>query len=146
MAANVRENVVYASPQNVNERLDLAGEDVVLKVTLPGKYRQQMELARREALFYRDLAAHVPLSVPRVLGLDLDEAEGVVLLLAASEPSPAPDRWTEYDFAQVAWELGRFHATFWGRATEPVIPGWLRPKPQVTVTDCQKRGSVTRSR
>src|SRR5215203_3037249 len=56
-------------------RLDLAGEDVVVKVTVPGDRGWLMERARREALFYRDLAAHAPVSVPRMLGLDLDEAE-----------------------------------------------------------------------
>ena len=126
-------------------RLSLAGEDVVLKVTLPGEHRWLMERARREALFYRDIAGRVPVSVPRVLGFDLDEAEGGVLLLAASEPSPSPDGWTERDFVEVTRLLGCLHASFWGGASARAMAEWLRPRPQMTLARCQHAAMTWRA-
>jgi len=96
-------------------RLDLAGEDVILKMTPPSADWHVMVRARREALFYQDLASLVPVLVPRVLGLDLGETEGVVILLAAYASSPPPDHWTEHAYALVARQLGQLHATFWDK-------------------------------
>jgi Ser/Thr protein kinase RdoA (MazF antagonist) len=118
-------------------RLGLAGEEVVLKVTLPSGDRRVMERACREALFYRDLATRVPVQVPRVLDLDLSETEGVVVVLAAYEPSPAPDRWTVQSYAQAARQLGQLHAAFWSKTAEPAVPAWLRAKPRVTRAQCR---------
>lgn len=117
--------------------LDLAGKGAVLKLTSPGENRQLMARARREHLFYRELSTRVPLSVPRVLGADFDEAEGAVMLLAAYEPSPPADQWTAHDYTQAAQQLGRFHATFWGQGAMTTLPGWLHARPQVTLSQCR---------
>jgi Ser/Thr protein kinase RdoA (MazF antagonist) len=119
-------------------RLDLAGEDVVLKVTRPSVSRQVWERAQREFLFYRDLATRVPVVVPRVLGLDLSETEGVVILLAAYARSPSPDEWTEHAYIQVARQLGRFHAAFWDKTATLALPEWLREMPPVTDAQCRE--------
>lgn len=126
-------------------RLDSADEVVVLKVTAPSEHRQVLARARREALFYRDLAARVPVLVPRVLGLDLEETDGVVILLAAYEPSPLPDEWTEHTYAQVAHELGQLHATFWGKTETSALPEWLQAKPPVTLVHCREAASIWRA-
>lgn len=126
-------------------RLGLAGEEMVLKVTTPGADRQVMARARREALFYRELAALVPVSVPRVLGLDLDEAEGVAVLLVAYAPSLPPDHWTEYAYGQVARQLGRLHAAFWGETTALARPKWLGAIPRVTHARCRRAAGKWRA-
>jgi Ser/Thr protein kinase RdoA (MazF antagonist) len=117
--------------------LDFPDEGAVLKLTLPSGERWAMARARREALFYRDLAARVPVVVPRVLGLDHDEVAGGAVLLAAYAPSTPPDRWTEHDYAQVARQLGRLHATFGDRTAASTMPAWLHAGPRVTPARCR---------
>ncbi len=122
--------------------LDLAGHAMVLKVTPPGKDRQLMMRAGREVLFYQDLATHVPVLVPRVLGLDFNETEGAVLLLAAYLPSPSPGAWTVHTYVEVARQLGRLHGTFWDKTTASSLPDWLHAKPAVTPAQCREAAKV----
>lgn len=117
--------------------LDLDGESAVLKLTLPGDCGQLMERAHREIRFYRELSSRVPLLVPRALGLDFNETEGATLLLAAYEPSPPPDQWTEQAYIQIAQQLGRFHATFCSESALAALPMWLRPKSHVALAQCR---------
>jgi len=100
----------------------LDGVPVVLKRT-PASNRDAtlMERAVREARFYRDLAERVPVRTPRVLGSDLDPESGVLLLLAAHGLQPPLDAWAGEDYAEVAGELGRFHAAM----REVVLPSWV---------------------
>ena len=126
-------------------RLDLAGEEVVLKVTLPSKDRGLMERARREAWFYRDLAPRVPVAVPRLLGLDVNATDGVVLLLAAHAPAPRPDDWTKGDYVQIAEQLALFHATFWTNTAASDLPDWLRAEPPMTLSQCQTAAKMWRT-
>lgn len=125
-------------------RFDLAGEDVVLKVTRPSRHRQVLKRARREVLFYRDLVGLVPVSVPRVLGVDLDETEGVAILLAAYAPSASPDHWTDHDYAEVARQLGQFHAMFWDKPAALALPEWLQVTPPVTLAQCRDAARLWR--
>lgn len=117
--------------------LNLDGGRVVLKVTPPGQEQSLMERAHREVRFYRDLAEQVPLSVPRVLGLDYDEARGATVLVSAYEPALPPERWTKQDYIEVARQLGRFHAAFWSETATTALPGWLRAKSAVTAARCR---------
>jgi aminoglycoside phosphotransferase (APT) family kinase protein len=80
-----------------------------------------------------------------VLGFDLSETEGAVLLLAAYMPSPPPDDWTERGYVQVIHQLGRLHGTFWGKTTESELPDWLRAKPGVTRAQCQAAAMLWRA-
>lgn len=123
----------------------LASEDLVLKVTLPGEDRSLMARACREVWFYRDLATLVPVHVPWVLDLHLSETEGAVLLLAAYRPSPSSDDWTERSYIEIAHQLGRLHATFWGKTTESDLPAWLRARPEVTPDECQAAARLWRA-
>lgn len=117
--------------------LDLADQATVLKTIPSGADRQLIQRACREALFYRDLATRVPVIVPRVLGLDLDDVEGPALLLVAYSPSPEPNDWAERDYVQVARQLGQLHGAFWNKTTTSPLPDWLHVKPGVTVTQCR---------
>lgn len=122
--------------------LDLAGDAMVLKVTQPSEDRQLMMRAGREVLFYQDLATHVPVLVPRVLGLDFNETEGAVLLLAAYLPSPSPDAWTVHNYVEVARQLGRLHAASWDKTAASSLPNWLHAKPAVTLAQCREAAKV----
>ena len=117
--------------------LNLAGQAMVLKVTTPCADRHLMVRARREILFYQDLAALVPVRVPRVLGHDLHQTEGAVILLAAYTPPLTPDDWADHDYVQVAQQLGRLHARFWGKTAVATLPDWLRAKPHTSLTQCR---------
>lgn len=130
---------------SVVHHVALDGQDMVLKVTLPGKDRTLTARACREVWFYRDLATLVPVRVPRVLGFDVSEAEGAVLLLAAHRPSPAPDDWTERGYIEIARQLGRLHATFWDKTTGSELPAWLRARPEVTPDQCQAAARLWRA-
>ncbi len=126
-------------------QLEVAGEIMVLKITTPSEDGQPMARARREVWFYRDLAARVPILVPRVLGLDLDERGGAVILLAAYTPSPLPDEWTKCSYVQIARQLGHLHATFIGREAVTTLPSWLRATPKVSIAQCRNAARTWRA-
>lgn len=117
--------------------IELAGQAMVLKMTRPSEDRRLLERASQEVRFYRDLAKRVPVMIPDVLGFDVNETEGAILLLAAYTPSPPPHDWAEYQYREVVGELGRFHATFESQANRSRLPDWLRPKPRVMGAQCQ---------
>lgn len=112
-------------------RIDLANQAVVLKITSATSDRTLQERAVREADFYRDLAHRVPLRVPKLVGLSLSE-EGSLLLLEAAFPAPVFADWSETDFQRVAYDLGRLHGTFWDKANDVGMPGWLRQSSSVS--------------
>jgi Phosphotransferase enzyme family len=95
-------------------RVTIDGTDAVLKLTAARSAPHVRERARREIAFYRQMAAHVPLRVPGVIGAHTD-AEGFVLLLAAYEPAPPPETWQAERYLTAARQLARFHAVFWDR-------------------------------
>src|SRR5262249_54776626 len=86
------------------------------------------ERARREIAFYRELAASVPLRVPRVMGMQADAA-GFALLLAAYEPAPPPEMWRGEHFLIAPAPLARFHAVCWDQTGRLDAVPWL-PRPR----------------
>ena len=64
-------------------RVNLDSEEVVLKVTMPNAELYVVQRAQREAAFYRDLADHIPLNVPRLLSIYTNDVHGIYILLAA---------------------------------------------------------------
>ncbi|HZM76976.1 MAG TPA: phosphotransferase [Candidatus Limnocylindrales bacterium] len=89
--------------------------DFVLKVAAD-------ERTRRELYFYRDLAAHVPVGLPKlVAGIERDD--GTCLLFEASGvPLKNPDRWSD-----LAEQLGALHND---RVAAAAV-GWPWAKPEM---------------
>jgi hypothetical protein len=117
LAGGISGSVVYA--------LHWAGEALVLKTTLPGSRDSVVARARREALFYGELAAQIPLRVPDVLAL-ANDTSGVAILLPDYLPPLPIERWTEEASLVVTEQLARLHGAYWGdAASRPQLP-WLR--------------------
>jgi len=114
-------------------RVNLASEEVVLKVTMPNAESYVIQRAQREAAFYRDLADHIPLNVPRLLSIYTNDVHGIYILLAAYQPSPPPTKWDEPRYIEIARQLGRFHATFWNKTDTLSKFQWLHRRKQELV-------------
>jgi aminoglycoside phosphotransferase (APT) family kinase protein len=106
-------------------RVVLPNEQVVLKVAEPSSPYHVLERARREILFYRDLAERIPLRVPAVLGLAPDKSSPW-LCLRAYDPAPPIDTWIDQHYLDIAEQLGRFHAAFWNDTQQLSHLPWLR--------------------
>lgn len=118
-------------------RLTVDGTDAVLKLTAATSATYVLDRAHREILFYRTLAAVVPLRVPCVLGVHQD-AEGVALLLAADEPAPPPKEWQDARYITLAQQLARFHAMFWDKVGAlDAYPWVLRPRGENLVAEIE---------
>lgn len=87
-------------------RLRAGGRDLVLKTTRH----------TRELRFHRELAAGVPVRVPRLVAA----ADGCLLFECAGTPA-RPDGWPTARWCRLATELGTLH-----RARVPALP-WLKP-------------------
>lgn len=117
----------------------LAGERVVLKVTLPASTPALLHQARREAAFYQRLAPDIPLAVPRLLAASPSIAQGVAILLAADRPAPPLPSWTDRHYTEIATQLGQLHGRFWGKADRLRTFRWLRPGvPPALSVRCQQ--------
>lgn len=119
-------------------RMIVEGTDAVLKLTAAGSAPYVCERARREIAFYREMASHVPLRVPRVIAMHTG-SEGFALLLAADEPALPPDTWQEARYLAAARQLARFHAAFWNRtSTTDAYPWLLRPRQGDAIADIER--------
>lgn len=107
-------------------RLELSTVEVILKATPADREPHVVARARREAEFYRRLADHVPVQVPRPLAIVTDDDIGVCLLLPRYPAPPPPSAWSEREYCRVGQELGRFHAAFWDRVDGLSELSWLR--------------------
>lgn len=105
-----------------------SNEDAILKITLSDKGSGAFERAQRELAFYRDLAEHIPLYVPRLIALHNDP-HTVALLLGVYQPAVPPTQWSKQEYLEAARQLGRFHATFWEKTDQFSRFPWLR-RPQ----------------
>jgi hypothetical protein len=106
-------------------RVWLETEQVVLKIADSDSPPGVLERARREMLFYRDLAHHIPLRVPTILGIAPD-GPAPCLCIQAYDPAPPISVWTDKQYLDVASQLGRFHAAFWNRTDQLAHLPWLR--------------------
>lgn len=115
-------------------RLRFPHDDLILKLTAPDSAPFVVERAAREISFYRELAAWIPLCVPRVIALETGPAAGSAILLAACEPTPPASLWSSTHVLEMAGQLGRFHATFWNKTGGLSTFHWLRqPRPATSV-------------
>lgn len=103
-------------------RLQVAGEDAVLKVTGPGSARQ---LARRELTFYRTMADRMPVTTPRLLRY-ADNEDMTALLLTAHQPSPPAREWGRSAWLELAKQLAALHALPLPRDDHWLGTDWLR--------------------
>ena len=118
----------------------------VLKVAQPASPPYVRRRARREIKFYRTLASALPLRVPRMLASALGRADsGCALLLAACERPLGPFAWRDADYLELAGQLARLHAAFWGRADQLAHWQWLRPPAKITQMDLRRARQAWRA-
>lgn len=103
-------------------RVQVAGEDAILKVTGPGSARQ---LARRELTFYRTTADRMPITTPRLLRYADDEAM-TALLLTAHQPSPPAREWSRSAWLELARQLAALHSASIPSQDHWLGTSWLR--------------------
>jgi Ser/Thr protein kinase RdoA (MazF antagonist) len=126
-------------------RLELAMQDAVLKVVMPGSDPQVLACGRREVAFYRELAPQIPLGVPHVLGLYAD-SDSVALLLAAYRPAPPLSEWTGHDYLTIAEQLARLHAAYWNATGSLSGLAWLhRPAERTSVESVREAATYWRA-
>jgi hypothetical protein len=113
-------------------RVSFGGHEAVLKVTDPEAPSWVLARARRELSFYLTLASHIPLRVPELLAGRDDDAVGICLFLATYAPTPPPAQWPADDAVEVARQLARLHASFWGSTGRLASYTWLRQPPART--------------
>ncbi len=113
--------------------------DAVLKVTTNPAWRDK---ARREARFYREAAADLPVRVPQLLAV-ADTGSATCLLLSAAAPAPTPTLWGVHDWLRVARELAMLHRGMqspvldrfsWLTRADPISPDQVR-----AAADCWDR-------
>jgi Ser/Thr protein kinase RdoA (MazF antagonist) len=106
-------------------RLQMMGEELVLKVTSMESERSVRERAQRELSFYQTVIPRLPLRAPHVLA-HLCDAREIALLLTAYEPSAPPMQWQEGQYLKVAKQLAQLHASFWKKTEQVAQFSWLR--------------------
>ena len=97
------------------------GAAAYLKLTPVALGSEALAAARRELCFYRQLAARVPVRTPRLLDAS-DDADGVVLLLAAAGTPVPVGSWTADMWTTLGRDLAALH-----EMTNLGQPAWDRP-------------------
>jgi aminoglycoside phosphotransferase (APT) family kinase protein len=92
-----------------------AGQPAYLKVS------GDVAAARRELRFYRELAPVAPVRTPALLGA-IEDADGVVLLLAAAGQARGPASWPAEAWARLGADLAALHGM-----PLPPDPRWRTP-------------------
>jgi hypothetical protein len=78
-----------------------------------------------EALFYRDLAAHLPVETPRVLDARLLDDGGGWLLMEEITGVKSGLDWSPQDYRAVLADMARLHARFWNKTERLDGHEWL---------------------
>lgn len=106
-------------------RLQMASEELILKVTCMEHEQSVRERAQRELSCYQTLVPCLPLHTPQVIA-HVHDAKAIALLLRAYEPSAPPMQWQEWQYLEVAEQLGQLHASFWKNTEQLAQFSWLR--------------------
>lgn len=123
-------------------RLQMTDEELVCKIVRTESEAGVLERARREMLFYQTLAPRLPIRVPQVIS-SIYDVEGIGLLLAAYQPSPAPAQWQKFDYEEVARQLGELHTTFWENTEQLTSYSWLRRhKENISLPQIQQASAI----
>ena len=116
-------------------RVSLPSRECLLRVTPSTAPAQTQECARREIEFHARLAAHIPLSVPRLLGSHADDS-GTCAMWAAPESAKPARVWADQDYFDAVSDLANLHAAWWGRAERLAEYAFLRrPTPAALEED-----------
>lgn len=118
-------------------------EPCVLKVVAAESPAYLRARGRREVRFYRELAAHVPLQTPHVLGGLVEASGACALLLAAYAPIEPASELKGADFAEIAEQLAGFHAVYWDRTAPFDAPPWTEKPKTVDLTHDAQHASRT---
>lgn len=110
------------------------GREAYLKVTPASLDAWALDGARREVRFYRQLADHVPVTTPPLLGAVETEA-GVALLLAAAGEQVNAQAWSRPAWATLGRDLAGLHAASadardWHRQ-DPLLDAMSDPVPSL---------------
>ncbi|HEU5090627.1 MAG TPA: aminoglycoside phosphotransferase family protein [Roseiflexaceae bacterium] len=108
--------------------VERAGVPAILKL-VPGAAPEHVrERARRERLFYTQLAPHLPIQTPELLAWH-ENAAGFALVLAHYAPSGAAATWTAAQWHAAAQDIAAIHAAWWGTIENSPYAGWLKAAP-----------------
>jgi Ser/Thr protein kinase RdoA (MazF antagonist) len=106
----------------VDPAITEANHEYVLKIA---SGRANYERARREVNFYRDLASHVPVRVPKLVA-EVEDAITCCLLFESSGATTGSATWSRDRWVDLATELGGLHHA----RIAAVAEGWRWAKPQ----------------
>lgn len=110
--------------------VDLAADAGSVEYTLKAASGEAYgERARREVSFYRHLAAHVPVLVPKLVA-EAEDDNGCCLLLESAGATTDTAGWSRDRWADLATELGSLHHDQIAAAAE----GWRWAKPERPAT------------
>lgn len=109
-------------------RVALPGRSVMVKLssTRPGMRERSVDLYVREVRFYRELAEHAVLRVPKCFHADVDEESGLHVLVledVGSTLARGADCSVE-QAKQAVRAITEFHAQWWGK-----VPSWAESPP-----------------
>ena len=106
-------------------RVNLSDRSVIAKLSSrrPNMRDRSIDLYVREVRFYRELAEHTSLRVPTCFYADIDEKEGLHVLLLEDVGAVRRD-CTPEQAEQAVLAIAQFHAEWWGKP-----PGWASGEP-----------------
>lgn len=118
-------------------------EPCVLKVVSAESPAYIRARGYREIRFYEELAAHIPLHTPHVLGSLVEASGSRALLLAAYVPTKPANRLNGAEFAEIAEQLAGFHAVYWNRTDPFDTLSWIEKPKIVDLTHAAKHAFKT---
>ena len=118
-------------------------EPCVLKVVAAESPAYIRARSRREICFYEELAAHIPLHTPHVLGSLVEPSGYSALLLMAYTPIKPANELADAEFTEIAEQLARFHAVYWSRTNPFDTLSWIEKPKLVDLTHDAKHASET---
>jgi Ser/Thr protein kinase RdoA (MazF antagonist) len=118
-------------------------EPCVLKVTKAESSDEVRARGHREIHFYNEIAARIPLHTPRVLASLIEESGYCTLLLEAYAPMQPANELDDAEFAEIAKQLGRFHAVHWNQTDQLDTFSWLDKPKIVDLTNDVRHASET---
>jgi len=111
-------------------RVSLPHGAAVLKIVTAAADTTLRQRAQREVAFYRELAAHLPVPTPHLLGAQADSTGNVLLLIEAYEAPRTLQALSATQMEALVSQIATLHAAFWGQHDLSRRYPWLRPGSQ----------------